>query len=89
MKKDNRTTHIEADRSQAARIGAHSMHALYDARETTKAGRAAFMARFLTQVDPDNALSELERNRRAGSAKKAYFARLALKSAKARRRGNS
>ncbi|GAA5517761.1 hypothetical protein Lsed01_00171 [Demequina sediminis] len=42
------------------------------------------MRKFEDQVDPDRSLSPDERARRAEHARKAYFARLALKSAKAR-----
>lgn len=67
------------------RIGAHRLHASHDSKELTKPARAAFMARFEWEVDPDRMLSDDERARRAGHARKAYFARLALLSAKARR----
>jgi hypothetical protein len=65
------------------------MHAKYDTRETTKNARAAFLARFEREVDPDEQLPVEERRRRAEAARKAYFTRLALQSAKARskRRG--
>ena len=33
-------------RRQCGRIGAHSQHAQHDPRETTKAGTAAFLAKF-------------------------------------------
>ena len=42
-----------AERSLRARLAAHSMHARHDARETTTAGRAAFLSRFEAEVDPD------------------------------------
>ena len=47
--------------------------------------RAGLEARFLREVDPNNELSEPERLRRAGKARQAYYQRLALASAKARR----
>jgi hypothetical protein len=75
----------ESDRTLAARLGAHSLHAQCDSRETTAKARAKFLERFLDQVDPDRVLPESERLRRAEHARKAYFTRLALKSAKARR----
>jgi hypothetical protein len=53
------------------------------AAETAKA-RAAFLARFEREVDPDGRLDPADRARRASSARKAYFARLALASSKAR-----
>lgn len=46
--------------------------------------RARFLERFEREVDPEGVLSDAERARRAGHAKKAYFMRLALKSAQAR-----
>ncbi len=44
------------------------------------------MSRFEAEVDPDGVLDPQERAIRAAHARKAYFARLALKSAQARRR---
>jgi hypothetical protein len=73
-------------RSQRARIAAHSMHSQHDSRQTTARGRATFLARFEREVDPEGVLPEIERQRRAEQARKAYFARLAFKSAKARRK---
>ena len=73
-------------RSLRARIAAFSLHSQYDARETTAAARSAFLSRFEREVDPDGTLSADERSRRAAAARKAHFLRLALKSARARRR---
>lgn len=47
--------------------------------------RAGFEAKFLREVDPDNVLPEPERRRRAEAARRAFYARMALASAKARR----
>ena len=66
------------------RIGAFVLHSRYDARETTAAARSAFLARFENEVDPERVLSEAERLTRAEYARKAHFARLALKSAQVR-----
>jgi hypothetical protein len=77
-----------AERSERARIAAYSLHAKYDARQTTRRARAAFLARFELQVDPDRTLPEAERLRRAEAARKAYFHGLAAKSAAARRRSS-
>ena len=74
-----------AERSLRARMAAHTMHARHDARETTAAARSAFLARFEIEVDPDGILSPEERRRRVEHARRAYFTRLALASAKARR----
>lgn len=71
--------------SLRGRIGAAVLHATHDSRELTKPARAAFQGRFEKEVDPDGTLPEAERKRRAEHAKTAYFARLALKSAEARR----
>jgi hypothetical protein len=73
-------------RTLAARVGAYSLHAQRDPKITTARARAAFLARFVDEVDPERKLPEAERLRRAEYAKSAYFARLALASAKARRR---
>jgi hypothetical protein len=74
-----------AQRSLRARIAAYTLHATHDPRVTTQPARDAFLARFEREVDPDLSLPVPERRRRAEAAKKAYFSRLALKSAKARR----
>lgn len=79
--------HSPSERALLSRLAAHAMHARHDSRETSAPGRAAFMRRFEDQVDPDRVLPEAERLRRAAHARKAYFGRLALASAKARRRG--
>jgi hypothetical protein len=51
--------------------------------------RAGLERRFLDEVDPNRELSEAERIRRAESARKAFYQRLALASAKARRERKS
>jgi hypothetical protein len=75
-----------AEMALRGRIGAYRLHATHDPRETTAPARSAFLARFEREVDPDGSLSPQERQRRALAARKAYFARLALKSAKKRAR---
>jgi len=79
-------TYDPQEMARRGRIGAYRLHATNDPRETTKAARAAFLARFEREVDPDGTLAPEERARRAEAARKAYFAQLAHKSAKARRR---
>jgi hypothetical protein len=74
-----------AERTLRARLAAHTMHAQHDARQTTASGRAAFLARFEAEVDPDGRLDPQERARRAEQARRAYFARLTLAATKARR----
>ncbi len=71
-------------RSLAARIAAHSKWANTDPVAGTAAARKAAFERFEREVDPDGTLAPAERARRAEHARKAYFSRLALASAKAR-----
>jgi hypothetical protein len=68
------------------RLGALALHSRYDSRQITAPARAAFLSRFEREVDPDGVLDPAERARRAEHAKRLYFTRLALKSAKARAR---
>lgn len=72
-------------RTAIARLGAYEQHARHSGDDTTKAGTAAFLARFEAQVDPDGLLSPAEREHRATMARKAHFQRLAIASVKARR----
>jgi hypothetical protein len=74
------------ERSLRAKLAAHERWARQDGRTGTEKARAAFLAGFEAKVDPDGVLSPEERRRRAESARKAHFARLALASAKARRK---
>jgi hypothetical protein len=71
-------------RSMRARIAAHTRWAKYDPVEGTAKARASFLQRFEDEVDPDRTLPEVERVRRAESARKAYMAKLALASSRAR-----
>jgi hypothetical protein len=49
-------------------------------------GRKAFMDRFEREVDPEGVLEPEERQRRARAARSAYFCKLALRSARKRRK---
>lgn len=71
-------------RSLRARIAALELHAQVDGRTITAPARQKFLQRFEDQVDPDHVLPEAERTRRALAARRAYMARLALKSSRAR-----
>jgi hypothetical protein len=78
---------VSPDRYLAASIAANTRWAHEpDRSAATRPARAAFEKRFEEEVDPDGKLAPAERARRAANAKTAYFHRLALKSAKARRR---
>ena len=69
-----------------AQIAAHESWAhTPDRSSRTAPARQAFNDRFEQQVDPDGKLTPAERAKRAEHAKRAYFLRLALKSAKTRR----
>lgn len=68
-------------------IGANESWArTVDRSARTAPAREAFLKRFETEVDPDGTLPEADRLRRADHARKAYYQRLALKSAQARSR---
>jgi hypothetical protein len=56
-----------------------------DRSARTAPARAAALERFEREVDPEGLLTQAERAKRAEHARKAYFKRLALKSAQARR----
>lgn len=75
--------------SMRGRIGAYAKWSKTDPKEGTAAARAASpgsLAYFEKQVDPEGVLSEAERLRRAEAARRAHFTRLALASARARRK---
>lgn len=76
-----------AEKSLRGQIAAHESWARTENRSarTANARKAAF-DRFEREVDPNGELTPAERTKRAEHARKAYFARLALKSAQARRR---
>jgi hypothetical protein len=76
-----------AERRLVGEIGAHISWARTEDRSARTANaRNTFLNRFDKQVDPDGTLLPAERARRSVHARKAYFSRLALKSAQARRR---
>jgi hypothetical protein len=75
------------ERTLNARLAAHALHA--QGGTNTEPARKAFLERFEKEVDPEGKLDPVERTRRAEHARKAYFLRLALKSAKARRKAGA
>jgi hypothetical protein len=86
-RKKCRLVPMTADRSLIARLAAHESWAnTADPSARTAPARRAMLDRFERQVDPDGVLPPAERARRAGHARKACFARLALRSAQARRK---
>jgi hypothetical protein len=75
-----------SERSMLAKLASHTSWSKTSDRTTrTAPARAAFMTRFEREVDPDGVLNPQVRAVRAESAKRAYFARLAYRSALARR----
>ena len=79
---------LPSTRQISGSLGAHESWARTpDRTARTAPGRRAFLERFEREVDPDGTLPPEERAKRAENARKAYFARLALKSAKARAGG--
>jgi hypothetical protein len=77
---------VSARSSISGRVGALVLHSTHDSRALTANARRSFLDRFVREVDPDLTLPPAERARRAALARSAYFTRLALRSAKARRR---
>lgn len=80
----------DGQRRTRALVAAHTSWAnTEDRTKRTQPARDAFMRNFERQVDPQGVLPDRERKRRAESARKAHFSKLALKSAQARRGGRS
>lgn len=76
-----------SERSLIASIAAHeSWASTPDRAARTAKARKAALDRFEREVDPEGILPTAERAKRAEHARKAYFQRLALKSAQVRRR---
>lgn len=67
-----------SQRSQRAKIAASARWAKGDRVAGTQAARDAFMARFEDEVDPERVLPVSERARRAESARRAHFQRMAF-----------
>jgi hypothetical protein len=84
------TSLTPAERSMRARVAAHCKHALHNPVAGTEPARKVFQDSFRLRVieamTTGEELSEAEVDRRAEQLKKAHYARLALKSAQARRR---
>ena len=75
-------------RSLRGQLAAHILHGAHvkDPAAHTAPARRAFLKRFEREADPDGVLDAAERARRAGHLRKAYFLKLAMKSAQARQR---
>lgn len=87
MTKDKESKASGAERRLQGQIAAHESWAnTPDRAARTRNGRQAFASKFEREVDPDGKLSPQERAVRADHARKAHFARLALKSAQVRRK---
>lgn len=75
-----------AQRSLRARMAAYASWASTEDRTARTAPAVkASMDRFEKQVDPEGKLPPKERQKRAESARKAHFARMAYRSAQVRR----
>lgn len=83
----------DQERRLRARLAVHAKWAQTDPHEGTAAARAngpGSIDYWLRQLPPEAAhLPEAERVRRAGHLKSAYYTRLALRSAQARRKGGA
>jgi hypothetical protein len=78
-----------SERTIRARLAANTRWSRDDRKAGTQAAREAFYRRFEAEVDPTGSLSPEERARRAESAMRAWMNRLALASAKARRKAGA
>ena len=67
-----------SQRTQRARLAARARWAKDDGSKGTQAARDTFLARFDDEVDPHRELAPDERAKRAESARRAYFQRLAF-----------
>lgn len=76
---------MSTERRLAATVAANTRWSREDPAEQGRRMRAGFERKFLDEVDPERTLPEHERHRRAEAARRAFYARLALASAKARR----
>jgi hypothetical protein len=80
------TAQDPAERVLIARLGAFERwKQCGDTTAATAPARQGLADRFVREVDPQGVLDPAERARRAESARKAFYIRLALKSAQARR----
>ncbi len=72
-------------RAMRASIAAHTQWAKEsDPSARTAQARAAFLAKFEAEADPEGVLDPAERARRAEHLRRAHFTRLALASSRAR-----
>lgn len=74
------------ERVLRARLAAHTRWSQQDPHEGTQKARDAFLQSFVDKVDPDRLLPEAERRRRVESLRRAHFTKMALASARSRRR---
>lgn len=74
-----------AELSARGRKGAEAQHARHDPRVTTRAGRRAFLDKFLTLADPDGVLPREERELRAAELRRAHCSAMGRRSAEVRR----
>jgi hypothetical protein len=80
-------TLTRSERKLRAQAAAHaSWAATPDRTSRTSRGRAAFMARFEDEVDPERTMTPTARAQAAESAREAHFSRMAYRSARARRK---
>ena len=75
-------------KAAAGRIGGLTRAARYTPDELVRNARAGFIAKFEREADPDGVLTPKERARRADALYRAHMTRLAMASAKARRKNS-
>jgi hypothetical protein len=74
-----------SERRLRAQVAANARWAREDRGLASERQRRVMLTRFEDQVDPDRSLSSAERAQRAANAMAEHMARLALRSARARR----
>ena len=67
-------------------IGGHTTMGRHDSRAIAQRAREGFLRRFMLEADPEGVLPEVEREQRARHLLAAHMRRLALRSARARRK---
>lgn len=89
-KRPYNTTLTPAERKLRAQIATHTAWANCEDRTArTAPARQAFIDKFEREVDPEGKLPIEERARRAESARKAWYAKMAYRSAQSRKRNKA
>ena len=84
------SAHEPSERAMIARIAANARWAqTTDRTKATEPARRGLLEKFAHQVDPDGTLDPIERYRRAQNLVNQHMAKMALRSAQARRKAGT